>query len=332
VTFLLWSHEEARAKGISVDLKKLADWTEWSRKDTTEARRLIWLTAPILDTLQRDGMPADVSAKLAPFTTKPELKGGVKESTFQAELAKALTSEELSQHQAAILQHAGRGKGDGGGVDTMGQLLLAGSYGGDENREFVSSTRAHLAGYQKPDGSWSPNGQLKGMNRAEGEATAITTMWLAFALGSTSESTVKATEFARKAAKGKTTEWLVARTLMEKKLGEPDAHEEFLRELLSRQNPDGGWSPMPETASDGFATGLALYAVTEAGPADNAVVRRARKFLVESQTPDGSWTIPPASWTKTASTPERIQKLDPIYRYWGTAWASIGLARTLPEK
>ena len=151
------------------------------------------------------------------------------------------------------------------------------------------------------------------INRAEGEATAITTMWLAFALGSTSESTAKATAFARKAAKGKTTEWLVARTLLEKKLGEPGAHEEFLRELLSRQNPDGGWSPMPETASDGFATGLALYAVTEAGPADDAVVRRARKFLVESQTPDGSWTIPPASWTKTASTPERIQKLDPIY-------------------
>src|SRR6185369_16154423 len=146
VTFLLWTHEEARAKGISVDSKKLAEWADWSRKDTLEARRLIWLTAPILDTLQRDGMPADVSAKLAPFTTKPELKGGMKESTFQAELAKVLTTEELSQHQAAILQHAGRGKGDGGGVDTMGQLLLAGAYVGDENREFVSSTRAHLAG------------------------------------------------------------------------------------------------------------------------------------------------------------------------------------------
>jgi hypothetical protein len=157
-------------------------------------------------------------------------------------------------------------------------------------------------------------------------------MWVAVALGPTSEATAKAAGFARKAARGKTTEWLVARTLLEKKLGEPGAHQEFLRELLSRQNPDGGWSPLPETPSDGFATGLALYAVTEAGPADDAVVRRARNFLVESQTPDGSWTIPPASWTKTGGTLERNQRLDPIYRYWGTAWASIGLARTLPSK
>src|SRR5689334_5092364 len=31
VSFLIWSHNEARAAGVAVDEKKLAEWTEWSR-------------------------------------------------------------------------------------------------------------------------------------------------------------------------------------------------------------------------------------------------------------------------------------------------------------
>src|SRR6185503_16806067 len=90
VTFMLWSHEEARAKGIPVDLKKFAGWRDWSVNDTTAARSLRWLTAPMLETLKREGVPEDVATKLAPFTTKPELKGGIKETAFPKELAKVL--------------------------------------------------------------------------------------------------------------------------------------------------------------------------------------------------------------------------------------------------
>jgi len=77
----------------------------------------------------------------------------------------------------------------------------------------------------------------------------------------------------------------------------------------------------------GFATGLALYAL---GSAEDAAVPRARKFLVESQSPDGSWPIPPGPWSIPGSKPEGLKRREPIYRYWGTAWATIGLARTLP--
>lgn len=321
VPFLLWSHEEARAKGIPVDLKKLAGWKEWSTTDSTAARSLRWLSAPILETLKRDGMPEEVAAKLAAFATKPELKGGVKETAFPKELAKVLTAEELSRHQETILQHAGRGKGDGGGVDTMAQLLLAGVGG----PEFAASTRDHLLGFQQPDGSWKPNGQLSGMNRSEGEAVAITTMWTSLALGPDSDAARKAAAFVRKGARGKSTEWLVVRILLEQSFGGPS--EDFLGELRSRQNGDGGWSAVPDAASDAFATGLALYAL---GSPQDDPVRRGRKFLVETQTQDGSWTVSPAPWTKPNSPPERIKRLDPIYRYWGTAWSVIGLARTLP--
>src|SRR5688572_17690956 len=152
VTFLLWAHHEADAKGIRVDARKLAEWTDWSLRESTAQRVQLLLTPPLLD-----GLPAEVAAKLAPFTTKPELKGGLKEAAFVKELGKALSAEELHAHQSAVLQRAARAKGDGGGVDTMSQLLLAGVTGGDADREFVASTRAHLAGFQQPDGSWKPN-------------------------------------------------------------------------------------------------------------------------------------------------------------------------------
>jgi squalene-hopene/tetraprenyl-beta-curcumene cyclase len=323
VPFLVWSHDEARAKGIPVDLQKLAGWVDWSTKESEACRMLTWLSGPILDDLKAEGLPADTVGKLTPFTTRPELKGGKKETVFRKELANALTAEERSKYELLVLRHAAHGKGDGGGVDTMSQLLLAGVGGA----EFAASTRAFLLGFQQPDGSWKPNGQLRGMNRSEGEAVAITTMWTALALGPSSDAAQKAVGFVRKAARGKTTEWLVVRALGEAAFGERGAAEEFLRELRGRQNADGGWSAVPEAASDAFATGLALYAL---GSAEDAAVPRARKFLAESQSPDGSWAVPPAPWTTAGSKPERNQRLDPIYRYWGSAWAAIGLARTLP--
>ena len=323
VPFMVWSHDEARAKGIPVDAKKLAGWVEWSTRESTACRTLTWLTAPILDELKADGVPADTVAKLTHFTTKPELKGGKKEAVFRKELGNALTAEERSTYGPVVLRHAAHGMGDGGGVDTMAQLLLAG-VGGDE---FAASTRAHLLKFQQPDGSWKPNGQLGGLNRAEGEAVAITTLWTALALGPTSDAAQKAVGFVRKGARGKTTEWLAVRALVEAAFGERGAAEEFLRDLRGRQNADGGWSVVPEAAGDAFATGLALYAL---GSSDDAAVPRARKFLAESQEKDGSWAVPPGPWTKAGSKPDRNQRLEPIYRYWGSAWAAIGLARTLP--
>src|SRR3954470_20548901 len=40
VPFLLWSHRSAQAKGFTVDLRKLAEWDEWTRKDSLANRVL----------------------------------------------------------------------------------------------------------------------------------------------------------------------------------------------------------------------------------------------------------------------------------------------------
>jgi hypothetical protein len=56
---------------------------------------------------------------------------------------------------------------------------------------------------------------------------------------------------------------------------------------------------------------------------DDPVVRRAWDFLLRTQENDGSWQTP----QEAVNTRRRGLN---VYTYWGTAWATIGLLRTLP--
>ena len=143
-------------------------------------------------------------------------------------------------------------------------------------------------------------------------------MWVMLTTGPSE----KAREFVRKAAPGATNEWLAARMLVEKRYGDPAP---FRKELAARQNRDGGWAWLHGGPSDAFATGQVLYALSVAGAMDADAVAKARRHLVETQGVDGSWAV-------DGLTAKPKPSKEPIYRYWGTAWAAIGLARTLPEK
>lgn len=312
VPFLLWSHQEARGRGLAIDPKKLAEWTAWSRRESLAQRVRVRLPETGLEALQADGLPDGTHAKLAPLAKKP----GSTEAGFLKELAQSLSPEELAAHQPALLEQAVREKGDGGGIDTLAGLLLGGVYGAVD-AEFTASTRVHLGELQQADGSWKPGGQLFALKRTPAEATEVTTMWAMLATGPSE----KALEIVRKAGPGATNEWLAARMVIEKRHGDPAP---FRKELQARQNADGGWAWLHGGASDAFATGQVLYALSLAGERDADAVAKARKYLVETQGPDGSWAVDGLTAKPRASK-------EPIYRYWGTAWAAIGLARTLPE-
>jgi squalene-hopene/tetraprenyl-beta-curcumene cyclase len=333
VPFLIWSHRAAQAKGIPLDAPKLGAWTEWSRQESMKRREKVRLSPQGLQALREGGIPSETTEKLAAFSQK---FGGDKEEIYLRELAKLLTPDELARNRSALLEHATRDKGDGGGLDSMVQLLLAGVYG-DGELDFVSSTRTRILELQQADGSWKPGGQLLSMNRSAAEATRVTTTWAVLALADavdapSKEGVARARTFLRNASPGKVLEALAARLLLERRFGE-DAFASTLQDLLGRQNPDGGWASLHGAASDAFATGQVLYALsaTAATAADEAI-RRGRRFLIETQGPEGSLPLAPLALTSPKRAPERLKNVEPIYRYWGSAWAAIGLAATLPSK
>jgi ankyrin repeat protein len=66
-----------------------------------------------------------------------------------------------------------------------------------------------------------------------------------------------------------------------------------VRELVAQQRADGGWGQIPALASDAYATGQALVALTQAGgvAVTDRAYKRGIEFLLKTQLEDGSWYI-----------------------------------------
>src|SRR5204863_9512591 len=98
----------------------------WSRAESVKQRVKLRILPKTLEELKEDGLPAPVLEKL----TKNAARLVGKEEDFVKQIPKVLAPEEVAAHREAILKRAARESGDGGGLDTMGQLLLAGTYAG----------------------------------------------------------------------------------------------------------------------------------------------------------------------------------------------------------
>jgi squalene-hopene/tetraprenyl-beta-curcumene cyclase len=335
VPFLLWSFHEARSHGIAVDGKKLAEWTSWSRSQSMGKPSLFRLTARTIAAL-----PADLQAKLQGLLDKPFPK----EQPFLDAAAKLLSPDEFSKHEAALLEQASLLKQGGvngpGAVDVMSPLLLGRDRRdrSDQEARFVQQTADSMLDWQERTGLWSSGNQLYGRRWPRSSAEQATSMWALLALedyGKADPRTQKSIAALRESLKRgpaePNLEWLVARLLFEQKSGTPTQTAELQRELRGRQKGDGGWSVLPAGPSDAFSTGQSLYALRLIGAADSdAAVRKAQKYLVDAQLKDGAWPSPAAS-VSAAKDAAKLKRLDAIYGYWGSAWASIGLSRSLPE-
>jgi squalene-hopene/tetraprenyl-beta-curcumene cyclase len=142
------------------------------------------------------------------------------------------------------------------------------------------------------------------------------------------------------AARDKGLQWLAARApeddgqadalrlILWRRAGRPaEQSQALIKRILGRQKGDGGWSQTKERASDAFATGQAVYALIEGGVAhDDPALRKAQVFLAKSQRPDGSWEV-----ITRASLDGKLTPNVPINGA-GTAWATLGLIRTVPVK
>lgn len=115
---------------------------------------------------------------------------------------------------------------------------------------------------------------------------------------------------------------LVFRTLWSLRVGRKAEEMDGIRQLISEQQPDGGWRQTAGMSSDAFATGQSLVALSAAGvSAADPAIQRAAQFLVKTQNPDGTWTMTSRPDPEDGKPAEN---LNPI-TYAGTAWATRGL-------
>jgi hypothetical protein len=258
------------------------------------------------------------------------------------------------------------------GAETLSQILLSrdaqswlvhNPEKGTRNVDPYENVAKDLLACQTPEGNWKAAGQSRNPPDAP-------TGWALTALAERERSAAddddsadlarlaKANREAAAKARAKALTWLertaedpakdlteqlVVRLLRESTGPAGGGHADArLRDLLARQNADGGWAVDPKLGrgSDAFATGMALYAIARATAAaasdatsrpakcDEAMVR-AQAYLRDSQQPDGSWKVSTTSFHPLTGKP-RDARTDDVYTYWGSGWATIGLLQTLP--
>jgi hypothetical protein len=186
-----------------------------------------------------------------------------------------------------------------------------------------------LLGYwiagQEADGSWSLKNWQAPKRAPIYETDEVLTLWSILALGAADKTKLdrelwtrsrdRALAWLKDAKQGDSNQALALRLLVKVKHGAAGDAEPLVKEILGRQNRDGGWSWSKASTSDALGTGQSLYALSMAGlSSSDPAVQRALDFLVKTQRKDGSWGVGGRNTT-----------------YFGSAWATIGLARSLSE-
>src|SRR5215475_1952986 len=339
VPFLLWSHRSAQAQGFTVDAQKLAEWDEWTRKDSLSNRRQFWLRNYDLGRPEAATLPQAVKDKLKPLVARPFQT----EAEYLAELTPLLTEDEMKSHRVTVLKISERtldmDDRVGGGLEALGPLLIAsqGTASVLAQPEFRDGVIDLMSQIQLADGSWTPGVQLTGMLWTLPTANQATTMWTTLALASydtpdpkRSASIEKALAYVRQQTPNPDNrEWLAMRILFERRFGSDEEVAKLRQQLLDARNGDGAWGWEKGVPSDALTTGLAIYVLAKVRAGDDSsTFRNARKWLLASQQSDGSWLTPAKNFTRPAD-PVQMKVRDEIYHYWGTAWAVIGLLETL---
>jgi squalene-hopene/tetraprenyl-beta-curcumene cyclase len=112
----------------------------------------------------------------------------------------------------------------------------------------------------------------------------------------------------------------------------------LLKDIAAHQQQDGGWTTATlgpwkrkdgtplDTASDGYATALVVYAMHEAGiPAENKLIQNGRRWLVQNQASDGHWNATSVNKQREASADPAKFMSDGATGYAAMALSSIPL-------
>jgi hypothetical protein len=204
------------------------------------------------------------------------------------------------------------------------QMIMAGAHSEND--------LAYVRGDSQPAGNWRARGQFPTQNRGEEESDDVASFWALVALATlepldeeTEARRARALAWLARAEPGISNEWTAARLIVAHQQGDDERVTALLGELQATQHEDGGWSWLANDPSNPFSTGQTVYALAVVADdrARNAMGRGV-DYLLASQQPDGTWETP-----SSLTSAEPSKRKDYIYRYWGTAWSSIGLSRVL---
>lgn len=113
------------------------------------------------------------------------------------------------------------------------------------------------------------------------------------------------------------------RLVLWKRLNRPaEEQAPLIQRIRERQREDGGWNQATGMESDAWATGQALYAISQAGlsPTDTTIVR-GRAFLIKTQRKDGSWPM----MSRPTKPGDEYAEGKVAITGAGSAWAILGL-------
>ena len=229
-------------------------------------------------------------------------------------------------------------KNKGPGLEELALMILA------QPKIPAAELSKVILAEQKPDGSWTPGGQLSGMQRRGAEdakANSVRLFLLALATAdpgspTTEDARKKAAVVLEKSAPPTSLESWVFRGLYAQKFGLPEEVAAIRSEIIKTQHDDGGWSSfLKEPKSDSLATGQALYFLQSSSAEPNvaAAITRAQQWLLTTQQEDGAWVIDIAQMSQVdRSDPKKgsVKNAAAIYKFWGSAWATIGLLQSVP--
>jgi squalene-hopene cyclase-like protein len=205
------------------------------------------------------------------------------------------------------------------------------------SRDEINRIAVHLAGRQSDDGAWdSPppkNGPPPTWESRETMALLAMLAWESYVPADAKEAAAakasrdKSDAWLSKTESSDTAQALSLRLLLEARRSTAEKQlQPAIDRVLKRQNADGGWSQTKDMSSDAYATGQALYALSFADVKnDRLEIQRAISFLAASQRDEGSWPM------ISRGHPGVEPYTNPVpITYFGSAWATLGLARSVP--
>ena len=302
VPYLLWSHRSAQAQGFTVDSRKLAEWDEWTRKDSLANRLLFRLRNYDLGRPEAATLPLAVKDKLKPLVARPFQT----EAEFVTELTPLLTEDEMKSHRATVLKISERTidifDRVGGGLEALGPLQIAsqGTASVLIQPEFRDGVIDLMSQIQLSDGSWMPGGQFAGMRRwTLPTANQATTMW--DGRSHWPHTTHQIRRDLRRFRKpllinGNRTpnpdnlaEWLAMRaSCLSVSSGRPRMSRNCVNNCSMLGTGDGAWGWEKGVPSDALTSGLAIFVLAKVRAGDDSsVFRDARKWLLASLQSDG---------------------------------------------